>query len=131
MFDEKLDYSKRSFSNFVQSLGAFTIKPHWKISRLCQMYQWKTFCGHFHSSECSQVILLPFVLTGDICLPKKGQRQSLKIEQRFHFSSALKRMSVIISMQLGIASNSQYLVTAKGAPETLKAMVSEYVTNRS
>ena len=61
---------------------------------------------------------------GDVCLPKKGPRQSLKILHRFHFTSALRRMSVIVSMQTSDASNSTTLVACKGAPETLKGMVS-------
>ncbi len=61
---------------------------------------------------------------GDVCLPKKGLRQSLKIVHRFHFTSALRRMSVVTSIQTGDSSVSNFLVTCKGAPETLKGMVS-------
>eukprot|EP00794_Sanderia_malayensis_P015929 gene15929-17530_t len=66
---------------------------------------------------------------GDVCLPKKGQRQSLKITHRFHFTSALRRMSVVSSMQTGDSSTSEYLVTCKGAPETVKGMLLEIPGN--
>eukprot|EP00795_Rhopilema_esculentum_P010920 gene10920-19754_t len=66
---------------------------------------------------------------GDVCLPKKGQRQSLKILHRFHFTSALRRMSVIVSMQTSESSNQTVLVACKGAPETLKGMFLEVPSN--
>ena len=69
---------------------------------------------------------LNLTLLGDVCLPKKGQRQSLKILHRFHFTSALRRMSVIVSMQTSESSNQTVLVACKGAPETLKGMVRKH-----
>eukprot|EP00112_Aurelia_sp_Birch-Aquarium-sp1_P014323 Seg3082.2 transcript_id=Seg3082.2/GoldUCD/mRNA.D3Y31 product="Manganese-transporting ATPase 13A1" protein_id=Seg3082.2/GoldUCD/D3Y31 len=66
---------------------------------------------------------------GDVCLPKKGQRQSLKIAHRYHFTSSLRRMSVIVSMQTGDSSGSNFMVTCKGAPETLKGMFLEVPVN--
>lgn len=61
-------------------------------------------------------------------IPKKGKTPALKIVQRYHFSSALKRMCVVIGFNLAGASETQYMVTVKGAPETLKDMVSEINT---
>ncbi|KAJ8038836.1 Manganese-transporting ATPase 13A1 [Holothuria leucospilota] len=58
---------------------------------------------------------------GDVLIPNKYKSKPLKIIQRFHFQSALKRMSVICSMQESSTSNT-YMVTVKGAPETLKPM---------
>lgn len=63
----------------------------------------------------------------DIAIPKRGLRQTLRIVHRFHFSSALKRMSVICSMQTPQSSTTSYIVTTKGAPETLKHMVRFFV----
>ncbi|XP_062514963.1 endoplasmic reticulum transmembrane helix translocase-like [Corticium candelabrum] len=62
---------------------------------------------------------------GDIVTPRKGKRQSLKILQRFHFSSALKRMSSISSYQSGALSSTSFVATVKGAPETLRTMLKQ------
>ncbi|EDV27584.1 uncharacterized protein TRIADDRAFT_20897 [Trichoplax adhaerens] len=61
----------------------------------------------------------------DVAIPRKGFRQTLRIVHRFHFSSVLKRMSVICSMQTPQSSISNYIVTTKGAPEILKRMFKE------
>ena len=57
-------------------------------------------------------------------MPNKGRRVSMRIVHRHHFSSALKRMSAIVSLQNPGSSSSEYMVTVKGAPETLRSMVS-------
>lgn len=62
---------------------------------------------------------------GDAVIPKKGKSPGLKIFHRFHFSSALKRMSVIIGYIPAGSTESIYNVTVKGAPETLKEMFAE------
>ena len=64
-----------------------------------------------------------FYLPGDIVMPKRGKRQSLRIVHRFHFASSLKRMSAIVSVQTPGSSTSNFIATVKGAPETLRAMV--------
>lgn len=61
---------------------------------------------------------------GDSVIPKKGKSPALKIVQRYHFSSALKRMCVVAGYNLSGASEVHYMATVKGAPETLKNMVS-------
>lgn len=48
----------------------------------------------------------------------------LKILRRFHFSSQMKRMTVIAGYQLHGQSDTHCLVSVKGAPEVLKYMVS-------
>ena len=58
-------------------------------------------------------------------MPNKGRRVSMRIVHRHHFSSALKRMSAIVSVQNPGSSSSEYVVTVKGAPETLRPMVSD------
>ena len=60
---------------------------------------------------------------GDAVTPKKGRRVSLKIIHRFHFSSLLKRMSVISTFVPAQTSGHTHLVTVKGAPEIVKEMV--------
>lgn len=62
---------------------------------------------------------------GDAVIPKKGKSPGLKIFHRFHFSSALKRMSVIAGYIPVGTTETVYNVMVKGAPETLKAMFSE------
>jgi len=57
-------------------------------------------------------------------VPRKGKGHGLKIFQRFHFSSALKRMSVIAGYTPPGSTDVDYIVTVKGAPEVLKDMVS-------
>jgi len=58
-------------------------------------------------------------------IPKKGKSPALKIVQRYQFSSALKRMCVVVGYNLPGASETHYMATVKGAPETLKSMVSK------
>ena len=53
----------------------------------------------------------------------------MKIFQRFHFSSALKRMSVIAGHTISGSLETDYIGAVKGAPETLKSMVGLSVTN--
>lgn len=65
-----------------------------------------------------------FFVSGDIVMPNKGRRVSMRIVHRHHFSSALKRMSAIVSLQNPGSSSSEFIVTVKGAPETLRSMVS-------
>lgn len=57
-------------------------------------------------------------------MPKKGSHPALKIVSRFHFSSAMKRMSVVAGFaETGFGNGDvKYIVTTKGAPETLKPM---------
>lgn len=54
-------------------------------------------------------------------IPRKGQSPILKIVQRHHFSSALKRMSVVAGYTT--SSETNYITTVKGAPEIIKNMV--------
>lgn len=59
---------------------------------------------------------------GDCVVPKKGRAPGLKIFSRFHFSSALKRMSVVAGFAPPGAMETTYFGAVKGAPETLKPM---------
>ena len=61
---------------------------------------------------------------GDAVIPQKGSHPAIKIFSRHHFSSALKRMSVIAGFTDSTPGNSDttYIVTVKGAPETLRHM---------
>lgn len=66
---------------------------------------------------------------GDAVIPKKGKATALKIFHRFHFSSALKRMSVIAGLSAPGSSETTYVATVKGAPETLKSMFANVPDN--
>nr|CAD7409449.1 unnamed protein product [Timema cristinae] len=61
---------------------------------------------------------------GDAVIPRKGKVPGMKIFYRHHFSSALKRMSVIAGYTLPGTTDTNYVITVKGAPETLKSMFS-------
>uniref|UniRef100_A0A3Q2UVZ3 Endoplasmic reticulum transmembrane helix translocase n=1 Tax=Haplochromis burtoni TaxID=8153 RepID=A0A3Q2UVZ3_HAPBU len=57
--------------------------------------------------------------------PRSIKTQGLKIHQRFHFASALKRMSVLASYEKLGSTELCYISTVKGAPETLRGMFAE------
>lgn len=64
------------------------------------------------------------ITKGDTVIPNKGRSGRWQIVQRFHFLSALKRMSVIAGQNASSSSSDMtYIVAVKGAPETLKSMV--------
>lgn len=63
-------------------------------------------------------------IAGETVIPLKRKTHGLKIFHRFHFASALKRMSVIAGHTPPGSSDTDYIATVKGAPETLKSMVS-------
>nr|XP_020634904.1 manganese-transporting ATPase 13A1 [Pogona vitticeps] len=57
--------------------------------------------------------------------PRSIKTQGLKIHQRFHFASALKRMSVLASYEKVGSTDLCYIATVKGAPEMLHSMFSQ------
>lgn len=66
------------------------------------------YTHHFHSQP--QI--------GETAVPQKsGQRHSLKMMHRYHFSSQLKRMATIVSAE--VDRKTEYYVLIKGAPEKL------------
>ena len=60
-------------------------------------------------------LILPFVSV-------QVRSPALKIFQRYHFSSALKRMAVVAGYSTTGSLETHYMITVKGAPETLKTM---------
>lgn len=60
---------------------------------------------------------------GETVIPQRRRTHGLKIYHRYHFSSALKRMSVIAGHTPAGSMETEYICTVKGAPETLKPMV--------
>lgn len=61
----------------------------------------------------------------DTVIPKRGKCKPLKIYQRFYFSSALKRMSVLAGYLQNFSNESYYIGTVKGAPEVVMKMLSK------
>lgn len=61
----------------------------------------------------------------DSVIPKRSKYRALKIYQRFYFSSALKRMSVVAGYMQQFSQEVQYVATVKGAPEVVQRMLSE------
>ena len=70
------------------------------------------------------LFIFTFVHIGETVVPQRKKTYGLKIFHRFHFSSALKRMSVIAGHTPPGSMETDYIGTVKGAPETLKPMVS-------
>lgn len=80
--------------------------------------------------EKAMLTAVDWTLTKDEkVFPKSIKSQGLKIHQRFHFASALKRMSVLGSYETMGSTDLQYFSTVKGAPETLRSMFSERPSN--
>nr|NVI71721.1 putative cation-transporting ATPase 13A1 [Cucujiformia] len=76
--------------------------------------------------EKATLTAIDWTLTrGDCVIPKKGKSPGLKIFFRHHFSSALKRMSVIAGYNPQGSTDTVYISAVKGAPETLKLMFSK------
>ncbi|WFD45088.1 putative cation-transporting ATPase 1 [Malassezia psittaci] len=66
------------------------------------------------------------VPTSESSTPKE---HNVQIRLRFHFSSALKRMSTIAQVSLNNKKSHTMLASVKGAPETLRSMFSELPPN--
>ena len=68
---------------------------------------------------------IDYDLNKDVVVPKKASchqnLRGVKIFHRFHFSSSLKRMSVVAGVAEGLQTN--YFASVKGAPEVMKYMV--------
>ncbi|XP_038114437.1 manganese-transporting ATPase 13A1 [Culex quinquefasciatus] len=60
---------------------------------------------------------------GDSVVPKRGKFKPLRIYQRFHFSSSLKRMSVLAGYLVPYSNDTCYIGTVKGAPEVIMKML--------
>ncbi|KAL1491663.1 hypothetical protein ABEB36_012225 [Hypothenemus hampei] len=65
------------------------------------------------------------VTKADCVIPKRGKSAALKIFIRYHFSSQLKRMSVIAGYNPPNSTDTVYISSVKGAPETLRTMLEE------
>ncbi|XP_064457575.1 endoplasmic reticulum transmembrane helix translocase-like [Ornithodoros turicata] len=75
--------------------------------------------------EKATLLAIEWNLTkGDAVVPKKGKVPGIKVFNRFHFSSALKRMSVVAGYASQGSTETNYIAAVKGAPETLKPMFS-------
>ncbi|KAI6176078.1 hypothetical protein M3Y97_00759800 [Aphelenchoides bicaudatus] len=65
----------------------------------------------------------------DTVIPKKSKMHPLKIFHRYHFSSQLKRMTVIAGYTAQGFSEPKHVVLVKGAPEMLKSMYAKVPDN--
>ncbi|RWS25769.1 manganese-transporting ATPase 13A1-like protein [Leptotrombidium deliense] len=81
--------------------------------------------------EKATLTAIDWTLTkGEAVIPKKGKAPGLKIFHRFHFNSALKRMSVIAGYSpMSTSTDTIYFVATKGAPEIMKRMFSTVPSN--
>ncbi|EDW29119.1 GL18589 [Drosophila persimilis] len=61
----------------------------------------------------------------DSVIPKRTQLKPLKIIQRYHFSSALKRMSVLAGYLVPYSNEVKHIGAVKGAPEVIQKMLRE------
>ncbi|KAH8249509.1 hypothetical protein KR032_010085 [Drosophila birchii] len=61
----------------------------------------------------------------DSVIPKRPQLKPLKIVQRYHFSSALKRMSVLAGYLMPYSNEVKHIGAVKGAPEVIQGMLSK------
>uniref|UniRef100_A0A8P4G0Y2 Endoplasmic reticulum transmembrane helix translocase n=1 Tax=Dicentrarchus labrax TaxID=13489 RepID=A0A8P4G0Y2_DICLA len=76
--------------------------------------------------EKAMLTAADWTLTKDEKVFARGiKTQGLKIHQRFHFASALKRMSVLASYEKLGSTELCYISTVKGAPETLRGMFAD------
>ncbi|XP_019547423.3 endoplasmic reticulum transmembrane helix translocase [Aedes albopictus] len=66
---------------------------------------------------------------GDSVVPKRGKFKPLRIYQRFHFSSSLKRMSVLAGHLVPFSNETCYIGTVKGAPEVVMKMLKSVPDN--
>ncbi|XP_031619014.1 manganese-transporting ATPase 13A1 [Contarinia nasturtii] len=65
----------------------------------------------------------------DSVIPKKAKFKAMKIYQRFYFSSALKRMSVLAGYLVQFTNEVNYIGTVKGAPEVVMKMLKSVPEN--
>ncbi|XP_044750487.1 endoplasmic reticulum transmembrane helix translocase [Coccinella septempunctata] len=73
--------------------------------------------------EKATLLAIDWNLTkSDVVIPRRGKNAVLKIFTRFHFSSSLKRMSVIAGYTPSGSTETHYISSVKGAPETLRSM---------
>ncbi|XP_008154566.2 endoplasmic reticulum transmembrane helix translocase isoform X1 [Eptesicus fuscus] len=80
--------------------------------------------------EKAMLTAVDWTLTKDEkVFPRSIKTQGLKIHQRFHFASALKRMSVLASYEKLGSTDLCYIAAVKGAPETLHSMFSQCPAN--
>ncbi|TDG45395.1 hypothetical protein AWZ03_008161 [Drosophila navojoa] len=61
----------------------------------------------------------------DSVIPKRGKLKPLRIVQRYYFSSALKRMSVLAGYLIPFSNEISYIGAVKGAPEVIMGMLKE------
>ncbi|KAH8263093.1 hypothetical protein KR044_004320, partial [Drosophila immigrans] len=61
----------------------------------------------------------------DSVIPKRGKLKPLRIVQRYYFSSALKRMSVLAGYLMPFSNDVNYIGAVKGAPEIIQRMLKE------
>lgn len=64
-------------------------------------------------------------MTGGSLISHKPVKETVTILHRYHFSSALKRMAVIVKVESEAASGPSYWVIAKGAPEVIEDFLAE------
>lgn len=112
-----------------QNYERLICKNYWKSCRTGDHYR-------NHISKKNSVVSNRFIVYSKLSLrfsadavmpPKTSKSPGLKIFHRHHFSSAMKRMTVVAGYTLPGHSEPKLFVAVKGAPEVLKDMVSNVV----